>query len=141
MRHAEAEMDVNEGSSDSENDFTESAGEMSSDGSISDEDMKSAEDEEDGAKQSDEDQQSSDENESISEATSLKLKRSSQHLPDHLFTSAFKSRSPKPLASTPRKSDIVKKRQHRARAKDLIVGCVYIRSRLFVSFFFKSCSM
>lgn len=124
MRNAEEEM--NEDGSESENDYEGSAKETGG----GDEVMEMVEDKNDGVMESDDDGSQDETSESPSEQSQAKPKRNSQHLPDHIFTSAFTPRTQlssskrQLLASVSRKSDTVKRRKHRARAKDLTAGYV-----------------
>jgi hypothetical protein len=133
MRDAEKEEEAeDEHGSESEDNFEGSSKEISSEES-EDEAMEMAEDGEDGIMDSDNDDESQDETDEGGTKLNQSLakpKQNHHHLPDHLFTAAFTPQTqpsfsnPQSAASVSRPNDIVKKRKHRARAKDLIVGYV-----------------
>ena len=122
----EPEDDGDEEGSENKEGVEGSQSDMSSE---EDEDMESAEDgEQSHDDSSDESQDGIDDSHSISQSSLAKPKQNPQHLPDHLFISAFaaqthpsssKQKSP-PSAS--QKTNTIKKRSHRVQAKDLIIG-------------------
>lgn len=132
MRNAEEEAtDEDEGGSESES-FEGSEGETSSEGSGSN--MEGYEDEEDSVMHSDDDESHAhldvtSESGANAKTSQANTKRNPQHLPDHLFTSAFTPQTQpsllkrESLSSPPRKNS-ARKRTHRTHAKDLIVGYV-----------------
>jgi hypothetical protein len=132
MRDAEQEKedeDEDEHGSESEDDFEGSSKETNSEES-NDEAMEMTEDGEDGIMGSDNDDASQDEGGTKSNQSLARPKKNHHHLPDHLFTSAFTPRAQpslsnsQPLASVSKTNSIARKRKHRTRAKDLIVGYV-----------------
>ncbi|KIM75317.1 hypothetical protein PILCRDRAFT_827417 [Piloderma croceum F 1598] len=141
MRDAEQEKeDEDEGEdeygSESEDNFEGSSKGTNSEES-EDEAMEMAEDGEDGIMVSDNDDASqdvTDEGGTKSNQSLARPKKNHHHLPDHLFTSAFTPQAQpslsnlQPLASVSKTNNIVRKRKHRARAKDLIVGSRVIRT-------------
>jgi hypothetical protein len=123
----ELEDDGDEEGSENEEDVEGSQSDMSSE---EDEDMESAEDEEQShdGDSSDESQYGINDSHSISQSSLAKPKQNPQHLPDHLFISAFaaqtypSSSKQKSPPSVSQKTNNIKKRSHRVQAKDLIIG-------------------
>jgi hypothetical protein len=132
MQDAEREKEDEDEDEYGSDNFEGSSKETNSEES-KDEAMEMAEGGEDGIMESDDDDASQDETDEGGTKSNQSLarpKKNHHHLPDHLFTSAFTPRAQpslsnsQPLASVSKTNNIARKRKHRARAKDLIVGCV-----------------